>query len=734
MTDAKIKELISTLSLEEKAGQLLQVSGLLYDDDALVTGTMDYFKITEDEKKIAGSVLSVSGAEKLKKLQDKLMSEQPHHIPNVFMLDIINGYETIYQVPLGQGATFNPELTEKLAEVAAKEGAAAGIHCTFSPMCDLVRDARWGRVMESTGEDPYLNGLMGAAMVRGYQGDDIKAKGRLASCVKHFAGYGGAEAGRDYDTVELSERTLRESYLPAYKEAIDAGAKLVMTSFNTLNQIPSSGNKWLLKDVLRNEMGFDGMVISDYGAVKEMVNHGIAKDDTAAGELAINAGVDMDMMSFCYIRGLLELVAEGKVSEELIDESVYRVLKLKDELGLFENPYKDASEEDEKKLILCDEHRALAKQSAVESFILLENKENVLPISEESGSIAFIGPFVDSHKVYGSWTFPKDEKTMVTIRQGIEGLNPKNNCTFSQGCQFFTKNVKCKNGERLEYDILKAPAMLEEAINAAKKADTVVMCLGEYHQQTGEAASRTEIRIPKGQMKLLKKINEVNKNIITLIFTGRPLELEEISELSKAVMVTWYPGVETGNAIADVLFGKQEPGGRVPMSFPYTVGQEPCYYNRFRSGRPNNGTLDQGFVMGYIDQIDKMLYPFGYGKTYTEFEYSEVTLSTNKLTKNAPIKASVKLKNVGERKGTETVQMYVQDLYGSVVRPKKQLKGFKKITLNPGEETTVDFEITEEMFRFYDINMNFTSESGDCRVFVGPDSETENCAYFTLEA
>lgn len=734
MTNTQLNELLNSLSLEEKAGQLLQVAGGLYDDDALVTGAMDYFKITDDEKKFTGSILSVSGAEKLKKLQDKCMAEQPHHIPQVFMLDIINGYDTIYPVPIGQGASFNPALSEKLAEMAAKEGAAAGVHATFSPMCDLVRDARWGRCMESTGEDPYLNGLMGAAMVRGYQGDNVKASGRLASCIKHFAGYGGAEGGRDYDTVELSERTLRDDYLPAYKEAINAGAKLVMTSFNTLNRVPSTGNKWLLKKILRDEMNFEGMVISDYGAVKEMVNHGFAKDETQAGELALKAGVDMDMMSFCYIRGLKQLVSEGKVPEKMIDESVYRVLKLKNDLGLFENPYKDANEISEKALCLCKEHRALAMKAAAESFVLLKNEDNILPFNPENDqNIAFIGPFVDSKKVYGSWSFPKNENTMVTIREGIRKLNPQVTCSFNQGSQFFSSNMRFKNGEHLEYDVLKTRPMLEDALNAARKADTVVMCIGEYNQQTGEAASRTCIQVPDEQMKLLRKIHEVNENIITLVFTGRPLELEEISDLSKAVMVVWFPGTESGNAIANVLFGNMEPGGRIPMSFPYKATQLPCYYNRFHSGRPNDGTLNGSFIMGYIDQADRMLYPFGSGMSYTTFEYSPVTLSdSTSLTRDKSITASVTLKNTGLREGTETVQMYIQDLFGSVVRPRKQLKGIRKVSLCPGESTTVSFEITEEMFRFTNIDMKFISEAGECRVYIGHDSETMNCASFLL--
>lgn len=738
MTQDKLKELMNDLTMEEKIGQLLQVAGNLFDEEALVTGGLDYFKITEEELKTVGSILSSSGAEKLKKLQDECMDRQPHHIPQIFMLDIINGYDTIYPVPLAQGATFDPDLAEKLAHMAAKEGAAAGLHVTFSPMVDLVRDARWGRVMESTGEDAYLNGRMGAAMVRGYQGTNIKEKGRLAACVKHFAGYGAPEAGRDYDTVELSERTLRDEYLPAYEECIKAGTKLVMTSFNTLNRVPSTGNKWLMRDILRDEMGFDGVLISDYGAMKEMVNHNIAKDEKEAGRIAIRAGVDIEMMSLCYARGLKSLIEEGKVDEKLLDEAVWRVLLLKNELGLFENPYKDADPQEEKEILLCKEHRSLAREAASASFVLLKNEEQILPLSEKSmQNIVFAGPYVNNHQVFGSWSFPKDETTCVTVRQGVEekikeGKLQEKGVKFVEGGYLFDFDKKQKNGTVYIYDPVKNETFLTEAIEAAKKADTVVCCLGEHQQQTGEAASRTHLTISSGQMRLLEEVAKVNENIVTVIFAGRPLELEKIASLSKAVLMAWFPGTECGNALADVLFGEKEPGGRLPMSFPYTVGQLPCYYNRFASGRPNDGTLNQGFVMGYIDQIDKMLYPFGSGQGYTEFTYGPVKLSKATLEKNETITAGVSVTNVGKRTGTETVQMYLSDLYGSVVRPVKQLKGFKKVTLEPEESTIVTFEITEEMLRFYNIDMEYVSEEGTCKVSIGHDSTTTNSACFEI--
>lgn len=729
---AKLKELMDDMTFEEKVGQLTQVAGNLYGEDAIVTGLLDYFKISDEALALSGSVLSVHGAEKLVKLQKDNMEKQPHHIPQIFMYDIINGFQTIYPIPLGQGATFRPEMVEKLAHMAGVEGAAAGLHVTFSPMVDLVRDARWGRVMESTGEDPYLNGLMGEAMVKGYQGADVKGKGNLAACVKHFAAYGGAEAGRDYDNVELSERTLREDYLPAYEKSIKAGAKLVMTSFNTLNRVPSSGNKWLMRKVLREEMGFDGVLISDYGAIKEMINHGFSKDEKQAGEQAIKAGVDIEMMSCAYIRYLKELVEEGKVDPKLIDECVWRVLVLKNDLGLFENPYKDASKEDEEKLILCQEHRDLAREAAAESFVLLKN-ESMLPFEKtKKESIAFVGPYAEEKEIFGSWSFPDDKEKVVSIKDGVTAKGGSVECSFHQGAYLFDERFKLKNGVFYEPDFEKKDELLKEAVEAAKKADKVVVCVGEHSQQTGEAAARTVLRISEGQMELLRKVREVNENVVTIVFSGRMLELTEVSELSKAVIYAWFPGTEGGNAIADVLFGDREPGGRLPMSCSYRATQLPNYYNRFITGRPNDGTLNQGFVMGYIDQVDKVLYPFGYGLSYSSFEYGKVTLDKSSMKKEDTIKASVMLTNKGDRESTETVQMYIQDLFGNVVRPRRMLKGFKKVTLAPGQTKEITFEITEEMLRFWNIDMEFASEEGDFVVYIGGDSLCENAAKFEL--
>lgn len=734
MENAKLRELLEDMSLEEKLGQLTQVAGTLYGEEAIVTGLLDMFQMSDEVLDISGSVLSVHGAEKLMALQKQQMEKQPHHIPQIFMYDIINGFQTIYPVPLGQGATFDPELVKQLAHMAAVEGSASGLHVTFSPMVDLVRDARWGRVMESTGEDPYLNALLGVAMVEGYQGNDVKEKGNLAACVKHFAAYGAPEGGRDYDNVELSERTLREDYLGAYEACVKAGAKLVMTSFNTLNRVPSSGNRWLMRDILREEMGFDKVLISDYGAIKEMMNHGFSKDEKQAAEQAMKAGVDIEMMSCAYFRHMRELLEEGTIDEEMVDEAVWRVLVLKNELGLFENPFKDASKEDEKEKILCKEHRALARRAAVDSFVLLENQEEILPLSKEKEErIAFVGPYAKEKEIFGSWSFPEDLGGIITIQEGVEAKKLKASCTYDSGAFLFDERTKLKDGTFYEPDFSLGEEMMKEALEHVKQADKVVVCIGEHSKQTGEATSRTKLTVSDGQMALLKKVHEMNKEIITLVFAGRPIELDEIAAYSKAILYVWFPGTEGGNAIADVLFGDEEPKGRLPMSFSHRGGQLPNYYNRFASGRPNDGTLNQGFVMGYIDQTDTFMYPFGYGLTYTRFDYSDITLDKSQMTASDRITASVTVTNTGKREGTETVQMYLQDLFGTVVRPKRMLKGFEKITLAPGESQKVSFTITEEMLRFWNIDMDFVSEPGDFKVYIGGNSACTNQADFVLK-
>lgn len=722
--------LLRDMSLEEKIGQLIQVSADSLGEGGIITGPTGSMELSPQESAMVGSVLGTIGAEKLIALQKSQMAKQPHHIPMLFMYDVINGYQTIFPIPLAQGCSFSPETVCDAAKIAAKEAAAAGLHVTFSPMLDLVRDARWGRVMESPGEDPYLNSLLARAMVRGYQGDDLKKEGNIAACLKHFAGYGAPEGGRDYDNVELSERTLREDYLPAYAAAVDEGCRMAMTSFNTLDRIPSSGNKKLLRTILREEMGFDGTVISDYSAIEEMIAHGIAEDNREAAKLAMEAGVDIDMVSNAYIRHLANLIREGAICEALLDEAVMRVLKLKNELGLFENPFKDADVRKEQALILCDEHREAARTLAEESFVLLKN-EDILPLASGAQKIAVIGPYAESHMIFGSWSFPADVSTTVTIRQGIEKLQPEN-VTYTTGCYMMDEGTVNRFNQSEVYDPRQAESWLREATDAAKDADTVVLCLGENFAQTGEGGSRASLQIPRVQQELLRKIHAVNENIILVLFSGRPLETADLESYAKAMLCVWFPGTEGGNAIANVLFGLREPQGRLSMSFPRRAGQSPVYYNHLPTGRPNRTGDHVGFVNGYIDESCRPQYPFGYGLSYTRFDYSPVQLSAAVMDQKGEIEASVTVTNAGFRKGTETVQLYLRDVAGSVARPVRMLKGFQKVTLQPGESRDVRFTIREDMLRFYDSQMVYTSEPGTFEVHIAANSERENKTCFRL--
>jgi beta-glucosidase len=735
MNRERLIELLEDMSLEEKIDQLLQVCSYYYEKEGVITGPENAAGFSEEEIQNAGSVLGGGGAKLLRRIQENYMKKQPHHIPLLFMADVINGYRTIFPIPLAQGATFNPEIVEKAAAISASESAASGLHLTFSPMVDLVRDARWGRVMESTGEDTFLNSRLSKAMVEGYQGKgELKEKGRIAACVKHFAGYGAPMAGRDYNTVELSERTLREDYLPAYKAGVDAGCATVMTSFNTLDRIPSTGNKKLLRDTLRGEMGFDGVIISDWAAIEELIHHGMAVDKKEAAALAMEAGVDIDMMTTCYCGNLKKLVEENKIDETLINEAVLRILELKNKLGLFENPYKDASEEDEAEIILCKEHREAAKDVAIESMVLLKN-DNILPLQKEGQSIAVIGPHVDNKWISGVWSIFAKIDENVTVQEGIKNLGITN-VTFAKGCGFIDPDSGIetyhKNQNVLE-DNKAADNLLEEAIQNAKKADVIVMPLGEIAIQSGEASSRASIDIPKVQMDLFEKIYKVNKNIVVVLFNGRPLTIKSLSEKAKAVLEVWLPGTEGGNAIAEVLFGDANPSGKLSMSFPYSVGQVPVYYSEFHTGRPySDEQKDVKYLSKYLDIPNAPLYPFGYGRSYTNFDISKVTLDKRELRKGESIEASIVIKNTGKVTGKEVVQMYIQDKKASVARPVRQLKGFQKVELQPGEERKVIFTITEEMLRFYDINMNFASEKGDFVVYVGSDSRTQNQQEFGL--
>ena len=735
MTQLELEQLLSEMPLEEKTEQMLQIMGnfMLPEDETVLTGPLQQMGFTNRDIQLAGSVIGSLGAEKVKKIQNNYLEHHPHNIPLLFMLDVINGFKTIFPIPLAQGATFEPQLSKRCAKASAKEAAVSGVHVTFAPMVDLVRDARWGRVMESTGEDTYLNQQFSSAMVEGFQGEDLKDEYSVAACVKHFAGYGAPAAGRDYNTVELCEHTFREFYLPAYKAGIDAGAALVMTSFNTINGIPASTNKWLMRNILRDEMGFDGVLISDFSAIAETIKHGHSENAEDAAKKAVEAGVDIDMMTNTYSAHLSKLVMDGIVDEKLINESVMRILQLKNKLGLFENPYKDANEEKEKTVILCKEHRMLAREAACKSFVLLKN-EQLLPINKEQ-KIAFIGPYVNNHNINGSWSFIGEAKDTISLEEAAREVLDSENVCFQPGCPVLGNEKLVGFREILEEDISpeEQQQMLKAAIEAAKEADIVILAVGEHYLQTGEAASRAMIEIPEIQMELFREVYRVNANIAVVLFNGRPLDLREINEKSKAVLEVWMPGTEGGHAVMDVLTGAVNPSGKLSMSFPYCVGQVPVHYNEYSTGRPHRDGVDQErFLSKYLDIPNRPLYAFGYGLSYTTFEISPLSLNQQKMNAKDTITVSVQVKNTGKLEGTEVVQLYIQDITASVVRPVKQLKAFEKVTLQPGEVKTVSFSITEEMLRFYLPDNTYTSEPGKFRIFAGSDSNTENVSEFEL--
>ena len=728
MTKEELLHLLHQMTTQEKCRELMQLPMEAFTETDISTGPCEDLELTDEKMAQVGSILSLTGAEWTRKVQEEHLKNNRLNIPLLFMADIINGYKTIFPIPLAQGCTFDPDLVRQLAEAAAREGAAAGVHVTFSPMADLVRDPRWGRVMESTGEDPYLNGIMAEQMVKGYQGNDLKEEGRLAACVKHFAGYGAPLGGREYNQVELSERTLLEDYLPAYEKAVRAGARLVMSSFNTLERVPSTGNRKLMREILRGKMGFQGVLISDYAAVKELIAHGLAEDEAEAARLALEAGVDIDMMSRCYSDFLCGQIERGEVAQELLDEAVLRVLELKKDLGLFENPFKDGSPEKEKELLLCEKHRSLAQKAAEESFVLLKNEENMLPLSKEE-TTAFIGPFGEEKGLLGAWALFADREDTVTVKEGVERLCPGQ--IWAKGCEILEPGQKWLRGyipiaeETWKQTAETAEEKLIEAVEAAGKADRVVLLLGEQELESGESGSCGHIGLPPSQMKLLKAVAQVNPNLVLVVFSGRPLILTEACAYAKAVLFAWMPGTQGGPAVANVLYGCSNPSGKLTETFPYHMGQIPVYYSDFATGRPQ--------MPGYIDIPKEPLYPFGYGLSYTEYAYSPVKLDQKVLDSQTDvIHASVRVKNTGNMEGREAVQMYIQDVKGSVSRPVRQLKGFQKISLAPGEEKEVRFEIREEMLRFWTIDMEYRSEPGRFRVWIGTDSRTENGEEFYL--
>lgn len=734
MRDNELRALLEDMSLKEKIGQLTQLDASCFNDEGPVTGPASNLGIADEDVFLCGSVLGLTGAAETEALQKMCMAKQPHGIPLLLMADIINGYKTIFPIPLAQGCSFDPQSAGRVAEIMAKESAAAGLHVTFAPMVDLVRDARWGRVMESTGEDPYLNSLMAAAMVEGIQGEGPSYDERLAACTKHFAAYGAPIAGKEYNNVELSERSLREDHLPSYKAAVDAGTAMMMTSFNTLDRVPATANKYLMRKILREEMGFEGVLISDWNAIGELIGHGVAEDQKAAAELAIAAGVDMDMMSGCYMQGLQRLVEQGLVSEQLIDESVWRLLQLKNRMGLFENPFRSASPQKEKALILNDTHRQAAREIAAKTFVLLKNEDKSLPL-EQDESTAFIGPYIEEKSILGAWSFFGRADDCVSIRQAVEARGIY--AEYAQGCGIlnpgqtiygFKYNTECENTEE------EVQKMISEATKLASRKNKVVLALGESNLHTGEGGSRGDITIPDNQKKLLDAVCAANKNVIVLVFAGRPLDIRDIQAKAEAILYVWMPGTEGGNAIVDTLYGDAVPQGKLSMSLPYSVGQVPVYYSELNTGRHTEDGAEptNRFLTKYCDIPNDPLYPFGFGLSYTKFSISPVRLSSDKLSSDTMVKAVATVKNIGSRTGVETVQLYIRDEFANVARPVRELKGIKQVKLEPGQEAEVEFEIDANMLRFYDINMEYKAQPGSFTVWIGNSSKTQNSACFKL--
>ena len=707
MTHEALKALLDQMTLEEKAGQLIQCNaGQFIDTSAEITGPEGQALPAEALNRVMGSVLTFEDAKQARHLQDQHLEADRNHIPLLLMVDVIHGMKTTYPIPLAMGGSFDDALVAECADMARREAAAAGVQVTFNPMVDTARDGRWGRILETCSEEPLLNSRMGAALVKATQGKDLSDPEHIACCVKHYAAYGAGEAGRDYNTVEVSERSLRETYLPAYKACVDAGARLVMPSFNSLNGIPSVANKWLMNTVLRKEWGFNGVVISDYDAVSELVPHGIAADMKDATRLAMEAGCDIDMVDCAYYLHLADLVREGTIPEKMLDEAVMRVLELKNELGLFENPYHGADEDAEKRLNLCPEHREIARRAAEESAVLLKN-DGILPLDKSVRKIALIGPFAEEKRLNGFWSRPGAEKYTVTLPEALREMLPDAELTVARGCG-------AETGDTDESGI-------EEAVRAARDAETVILCLGEPEDYSGEGRSRTDVILSGPQLKLAREVIRANLHTAVVLFNGRPLVLTELSGIAPAMLEMWYPGTEAGHAAVRLLFGDANPCGKLSVGMPRTTGQYPMPYNRTNTGRPKPEP-DSGvfpYTSSYLDAPNLPLYSFGYGMSYTAFEYEGMKLDRKSITGAQSLTVTVTVRNTGTRPGKETVQLYLRDRVASVVRPVQQLIDYQKISLEPGETRDVVFTVTEPQLRFWNFECKEVSEPGTFELSTG---------------
>ncbi|MFH4964857.1 beta-glucosidase BglX [Gaetbulibacter sp. M235] len=738
--EKKVDSILNLMTVEEKIGQLnLPVSG------DIITGQAQSSDIAKEiEEGKVGGLFNIKSVEKIKEVQKIAVEKSRLKIPLIFGMDVIHGYETTFPIPLGLSCSWDMELIKKTAKMAAQEATADGINWTFSPMVDISRDPRWGRVSEGSGEDTFLGSEIAKAMVKGYQGDDLTKNNTMMACVKHFALYGAPEGGRDYNTVDMSRMRMYNEYLPPYKAAVDAGVGSVMASFNEIDGIPATGNKWLLTDLLRNDWSFNGFVVTDYTGIYEMIHHGMGdKYDVAA--LALNAGVDMDMagdspvIPAAFIKTLKQSVENGKVSMQNVDAAVKRMLTAKYQLGLFDNPYKYCDENRAKTEVFTKENRAFARQVASQSMVLLKNDNDILPL-KKSAKIALVGPLAyTKENMAGTWSVATKQDESITLLEGIKDVAGKNaTVLYAKGSNLsydkdFEK-IATMFGREIPRDGRTDEQLRQEAVNIAAKSDVIIAAIGESSEMSGESSSRSDISIPQAQKDLLKALVKTGKPIVIVLFNGRALVLNEESKSATAILDVWFSGSESGHAIADVLFGDVNPSGKLTSTFPRSVGQIPLYYNHKNTGRPlgNKEGKFEKFKSNYMDVPNEPLYPFGFGLSYTKFDYSNLKLSANQLNADSNIEIYVDVTNSGEFDGKEIVQLYIRDLVGSVTRPVKELKGFQKVEIKKGETRTVSFKLTVEDLKFYNYNLDFVAEPGDFDVFVGANSDASLKSQFEL--
>lgn len=720
--NAFINTLMSKMTTDEKIGQLnLVIPG------GAVTGSV----VSKDvNNKIrqgqVGGLFGITGPDKVRQAQDIAVKDSRLHIPLIFGLDVIHGHRTMFPIPFGLSCTWDTVLIQKSAEIAAREASADGLAWAFSPMVDIARDPRWGRVSEGSGEDPYLGSRIAAAVVRGYQGKDLRNTETVMACVKHFALYGGAEAGREYNTVDMSRIKMYQYYLPPYKAAIDAGAGSIMSSFNEIDGIPATGNRWLLTDLLRTQWKFNGLVVSDYTSLSEMTNHGVG-DLATVSALGLHAGLDMDMVSEGYLTTLKKSLQEGKISQKEIDQACRRILEAKYKLGLFSDPYNRMNAERAAKELLSSDNRKAAREIAAHSFVLLKNNDQLLPL-KKTGTIALVGPLADNHRnMLGTWSVAGDPSKSVTVMEGIKNVAGDVHILYAKGANISDDTLLVirtnKLGVEIEPETRTAQAMLDEAVTAASQADVVVAVLGEAADMSGESSSRSDISLPESQENLLKALVKTGKPIVLVLFNGRPLILKWEDEHINAILDTWFGGTEAGNAIADVLFGHYNPSGKLTMTFPLSQGQIPIYYNAKNTGRPyTTGDPNSKFKSDYLDISNDPLYPFGYGLSYTKFSYSPLSLSSANISPARPVVVKLTVTNTGNYDGEETVQLYIRDMVASVTQPVKELKKFHKLFLKKGESREVSFTLTTDELKYINSDLKWVYDPGAFKIFVGGNS------------